>query len=237
MREPWSDNVPLAVDAHPSGAFDRSNNLLARGLVFATVLYVGPSIRDIAKDPRANQEWERSFRHHYSQGNDLKKICELREAYTRLLLQSLKKSGLADMQKFDRTLSGRGSLGTFCEETWFTRMPKKIDYDQFPKAAGQSESSPAASDRNSKLFLANNFTLGSAPWGTMAGDLLCRFWGTSIIVVLRPRQRLNYDKEFDIIGRAHLAGPPDWKEQKEDKTCCVMNLRLDILTLQELTYH
>jgi len=174
------------------------------------------------------------FRQHYPQVNDLQQMLELGETYMEVLLKKLRKKSSVQMQKYGKTLRN-GSLGTFCEETWLTGRRKEMDFDKFPKDSGQHQPSSAVNDHNPKLFLANNFTLGIAPSGTMAGDVICRFWNTSITAVLRPRQPFVYDKKFEIIGRAHIARSPDWEAQVEKKSGGVMKMWMDIATLQVLT--
>lgn len=215
-----------------SGVFDRSFH--TRGLVVATVFHVGPSIQDIVQSASANQSWEGSFRHHYPQGDDLKQMLELGEAYKEAFLKKLEERGSAKMRKHGKCLRG-GSLGTFCEETWVAGKLKEMDYSQFPSVSAHRHPSPAAYNDHPKLFLANNFTLGIAPSGTMAGDVICRFWNTSITAVLKPKQPFVYDREFEIIGRAHVSGSSQCDTQEQRRNNGVMKLWMNIQTLQALT--
>jgi hypothetical protein len=91
-----------------------------------------------------------------------------------------------------------------------------------------------------RRFLGSNRTMGLVPREAQEGDLICRFWGCDVAAVLRW---VGYKNLFHIVGRAHVA--TGWQEAESQSFTInirdelegggVMDISLDIKTLQELT--
>jgi len=89
------------------------------------------------------------------------------------------------------------------------------------------------------LYLASNFMMGITTSDTREGDLICRFWNTTVATVLRPFNTTNQfgaaDCQFKVIGRANVAALSKWNHEASN-TDYVVNLYLDIETIQALSW-
>ena len=221
-------------EAQKQVSLEHSGMFEARGFVVGEIKHLGPTYSDFVSSPIAEREWKQSFAIHYPGS---------------VILESLRESHESCY------------WSSFGEEQW---VPKKIrnvtatncfgfkwDAESSAKTAKKVPVTENTLDTDPRLFLCTAISVGFAPPQAEVGDLICQFWGCDVSVVLRKQWDQDY---YRIVGRAHvwtnwgLTDPMDvinlnvnewehYEEASEDANFRKMiRLRLDIATLQKLTF-
>jgi hypothetical protein len=99
---------------------------------------------------------------------------------------------------------------------------------------------PSETSSSPRLFLGNNFLLGSAPSNAKKGDVICQFWNTEVTALLRRRE--DSSSSYQIVGKVHLSTgymeglQPVLGERIEPKDRAkTVLIEMDLRTLSRLT--
>lgn len=221
----------------------------ARGAIAGDIMYIGPTYSQIISSHRANKKWKKAIEVEYKSANReaLEEIRGYDLVYSREILHwdEAKLAKIRDIRS--ETSFGfqyaAGEDDILSDET--EAIPQAAAKEQLPEP---------------RLFIATNSRIGFAPPGARVGDRICNFFDCDIAVVVRKLGDAWTDR-FRIIGKADLSclGFNEEHEENEQKidtdalNCSVsefswieealtdpvynqmMNLKMDIETLQKLT--
>jgi hypothetical protein len=207
---------------------------VARGFIAGKILYLGPSYSEVISSYKADKEWRRNIEVHYTEAWELEWLRKYDQSYSRLILDW-------DQEHLDmiRAINSSTSFGFRWNADESAKLTRKKPVIQ-QKPGGEP-----------RRFLATEVLIGFVPPQAQVGDLIIQFWGCNIAVVVRQQGGNDY---FQIVGRADVSTEKDRAHDRKESINLdltrwnkyedaaqrrdfhqMMNLRLDIETLQKLT--
>ena len=163
----------------------------AKGYIAGTILHIGSSYDQYISSFAAEKQWKLSWDKHYTDVADLATLREMDDAYTMKLLEM----GETDLAKVRQIHSG-SSFGFQLKHT----LAKNEE-----ETKNQDETEPASETHSSgepRRFLGSLLAFGLVPPAAREGDLICRFWGCNIAVIVRQE---GHKDRYNIVGRADVA--------------------------------
>ena len=214
----------------------------ARGSLAGEILYLGPTYTQAISSVRADRMWKQTLEETYQARSELHQLRKDNEAYSRVILDW-------DQTQLERIrkIHTRASYGY----RWSSD-------DEFLTINENDLHVPDVSEP--RRFLGTRALIGVVPPEATVGDLVYTFFGCDVAVVLRKIVDKESDR-FIIVGRADVSRHvrmdsatereveaaiqcdlKKWARDERDKALNdlsfqnMINLRLDVETLQKLTF-
>jgi hypothetical protein len=193
-----------------------NKNIFAVAAVGGVIKYLGPTYDEVYASSSVSKKWKLTFRKHFSRPDDIKKLREANEAYEILLFDQWeairKRVRFIDPLNFE-------SLGVvIMKGVWDPESFESVqDVDKYLKSCnnllryGTGEKGSfgvcdmrlaSTASKAPRLFLGNYLQIGLAPPEAREGDLICQFWRTNVVALVRKEAR---GEKFRIVGRADLS--------------------------------
>jgi len=212
----------------------------ARGAIAGKILHLGPTYHEMVSSSTANKKWRLSFGTHYSLPSDIQKLREANECYNQVLVSMsdtavAKIRGIDPKELYSRGVKAKNSWSND-EGEWERDEPDgKLEWeiDDQPRIVN-----PIATPTQCCMFLGDNHQIGLAPVEAKVGDVLCKFWKTNVVVVVREEQKDIYR----VVGRLDLftgflrdLEPVYLKFSEPDAGTETLIIQMDIKILSVLT--
>ena len=214
----------------------------ARGSLAGEILYLGPTYTQAISSVKADRMWKQTLEETYQGKPELHQLRKDNETYSQVILDWDQKH----LERI-RKIHTRASYGY----RWNSD-------DEFLTINNNDLYVPDISEP--RRFLGTRALIGVVPPEAMIGDLVYTFFGCDIAVVLRKIVDKASDR-FMIVGRADISREvrvdsatereieaaiqcdlSNWAKDERDKALSdlsfqnMINLRLDVETLQKLTF-
>jgi hypothetical protein len=223
-----------------------SNTVQVRGAIGGEIIHLGPTYDEFISDPRAGRAWKLSFENGYHDNPEsLHLLRENNEAYSVLLHEM-------EEDKINKICAIHPGMYSRAIDTVNSWQDKEYHWEHQEldslKALVEDDETCiediGIGPPQPQLFLATNCFIGLVPKEAQCGDLLCQFWETNVVALLRKDQEDEGDESnvYRVIGRVDLSTAyleslvPQYHEwHKPPRGTRTMILQMDLRTLSLLT--
>jgi hypothetical protein len=226
--------------------------LQARAMLVGEIVHLGPILKDMIGSFDAVQKWYASLNRYYTRSSDIRRMREQDEVFSQEILQ-MQECDLDRVCPLPSLYSwGNKSRAKWSPFKWEVNLEDDLEddfngdlgddlIDDITNRAGfdNGEFTSSRDINQPCMFLGSNFVIGLVPSCAKKGDVICRFWNCDVAIVMR---RGDEEHSFKVIGRAKVGTnvfASDIEHDDFDQTLehdGVMNIYLDIHTLQKLTF-
>lgn len=169
------------------------------------IVHLGPSYSDTVSSFEAEKGWKASFERYYDKSKDLTQLRKQEELHTARLVEmtdtEVAKICSLESPKVEG-LDGDSTNAAWFDLDWLTDKPygKQDDsvLEQLRAFANMIPLKEQHNPQEPRRFLGSNCFMGLAPGDAKLGDLIVRFWGCDVAVILRD----DPGKGLHIVGRA-----------------------------------
>jgi hypothetical protein len=208
-----------------------------RGATGSEVLHIGPSYNEIISSNMANKQWKSSFKDYYPLPQDVEELRGVYESYS-ILLNDPKRN----FDKFRGILPSELYSKAIESDRVWNRNEKTWDHQELDHQVGRdlndsvSITNATFSKGSPRIFLGSNRVMGLVPGETIEGDIICQFWKTDVVAVLRKEDQ---GEIYRVVGRADISTGwlnadlrpvySHWKEPVEEAKTMVIQLEIETL--------
>ncbi|KAN0095104.1 Heterokaryon incompatibility protein (HET) domain containing protein [Hyaloscypha variabilis] len=230
-------------------SFCQTRAFIAVGAYGGRILQLGPTDIELSSSSAAYKDWRRAFEDSYYSGDDIKKLREVNEAYDDLLfhkgeLVRSKVRSIDHEEYLSNEFVTNVEFEALTKNTDFSEIKSALEWRSFSMLLQQCppksiSSHPAQPPLPPRIMLCENLLLGLAPPEARIGDLICQFWETDVVAILR---QCHPGEGYQVVGRVDLSagclkdGNIVYKKWVAPPVnAFAIRIYMDIMTLSKLT--
>lgn len=215
-----------------------------QGALVGRVIHIGPTYEEMISSRQSNKKWISSFADYNSQPQELTSRREANEAYMATLLSM----NSQDVAKIHNVYPNASQQMFWSRAMVTTKRWRDKQYHWEGGALGDDISlaiadapilqAPNTTETQPRMFLGSNLHMGVSPSDTQIGDIICQFWETDTVALLRKEGEL-----YRVVGRVDLCRGrleqlkpiyEPWNSIPETANQIIMQMDIDMLSF--LTY-